>query len=93
MQSLVSCPSPIESLRSFRFLKQARRGEGFCSTSLETGVESLLISSEHFGTFKLQTSSEHFGTFKLEVVEMGIFSEFSLCVMAIDIFSSADLEK
>ena len=41
--NFLSCPSPIESRLSLRLRWQALLGEGFCecSTSLETGVESV----------------------------------------------------
>ena len=41
--NFLSCASPMESLRSLRLRWQDRLGEGVCecSTSLETGVESV----------------------------------------------------
>ena len=41
--NFLSCASPMESLRSFRFRWQDLLGEEVCecSTSLETGVESV----------------------------------------------------
>ena len=60
--NFLSCPSPIESRLSLRLRWQALRGEGFCecSTSLETGVESvekskmsMLIFEEVFSVFSV----------------------------------------